>query len=109
MNTEDVILDSGSTISILKDASLVENIRKTKNKLMLYTNSGKMVVDQEAEVPEYGRVFFNDKAIMNLFSLKDLIQRGRVEFDSEIENSFRITVGEKSMKFVADDKGLYIL
>ena len=104
-----MILDSGYTISILKDTSLVENVRETKNKLMLYTNAGKMVVNQEADVPAYGRVFFNDKAITNLFSMKDLIQKGRVEFDSAIENAFRIMVGGKSMKFIADEKGLYIL
>ena len=38
---DEVMLDSGSTISIFKDEHLIQNIRTAKQKLMLYTNSGK--------------------------------------------------------------------
>ena len=57
-NPEEEILDSGSTISIFKDACLVRNIRKAKHKLMLYKNSGEMIIDKEADVPGHGRGFF---------------------------------------------------
>ena len=102
-------MDSGSTISVFKDAFLVRNIPKSKHKLMLYTNSGKMIIDKEADVPGYVRVFFDEKAITNFFFLKDLIIRGRVEFDSMIQNPSRVQVGNKFMKFVADGKVLYVL
>ena len=75
-NNDEVLLDSGSTISIFKDKHLVENIRTAKNKLMLYTNAGKKIISKEADIPGYGSVFFDEKAITNLFALKDLITRG---------------------------------
>ena len=66
-NPEEVILDSGSTISFFKDAFLVTNIRRVKHKVMTYTNTGDMIVDKEADVPGYVKLFYNEKAITNFF------------------------------------------
>ena len=54
-------------------------------------------------------MFFDDKVITNLFAIKDLIFKVRVEFDFMIQNVFKFQVGYKFMNFVADDKGMYIL
>ena len=75
-NNDEVLLDSGSTISIFKDKHLVENIRTAKNKLMLYTNAGKKIISKEADIPGYGSVFYDKEAITNIFALKDLITQG---------------------------------
>ena len=76
---------------------------------MLYTNSRKNIINREADIPGYGIVYFYDKAITNLFALKDLITRGRIKFDSGIQDVFKVQVGRNIMNVVADAKGLYIL
>ena len=76
---------------------------------MLYTDARKKIISKEANIPGYGRVYLDNKAITNLFSLKDLITRGRVQFVSGIQNVFKAQVGKNIMNFIADSKGLYIL
>lgn len=53
---------------------------------MLYTNEGKKVI----KIPEYGTVYFDDKGIADLLSRKYLIMKGRVVFDSGIQDGFRV-------------------
>ena len=75
---------------------------------MLYTNSGKNIINKEADIPGYGCEYFDENPITNLFALKDLITRGRVQFDSG-KNAFKVQIGRNIMNFIADPKGLYIL
>ena len=106
---DDVLLDSGSTISIFKDEHLVDNIRTTKNKIMLYKNVGKKIIDKEAGIPGHGSVYYDESVITNLYALKDIISRGRVQFDSVEEDAFNVLIGQHAMKFAGNPKGLYIL
>ena len=65
---DEVLLDSGSTISIFKDDYLVKNIRPEKQKLMVYMNAREKIINREADIPVYGSVYFYNKAITNLFA-----------------------------------------
>ena len=76
---------------------------------MLYTNAGKKIIDKEADIPGYGNVHYDESVITNIYALKDLINRGRVWFDSAEEDAYNVVIGQHEMKFAADPKGLYIL
>jgi hypothetical protein len=47
---------------------MVENIRMSTNESMhLATNGGSMVTKVKADLPQWGQVWFNDKAITNIY------------------------------------------
>ena len=59
----DIIIDSGPTISLFKDAGYVTNLEKAANRLVMETNAGSKVVEQKGTIPGYGQVWYNGDAI----------------------------------------------
>jgi len=106
-NDRSVILDSGSTISLFKSKDLVTEIRDTEEKIQLETG-GTRVVDKEGQIEGFGKVYFNKNGIANIFAVKDLIKRHRVTYDSEKEDAFVVHIGNKPIKFRANQQGLYV-
>ena len=52
METEpEEIIDSGSTVKLMKSKDIVTDIRDSDKKLSLATNGGEKVVNQECDVP----------------------------------------------------------
>ena len=49
------------------------------------TNAGRRIVTHKAKVDGFGEVWYNEDAIANIFSLKDLIKKHKVTFDSSKE------------------------
>ena len=72
------------------------------------TNAGEGYTNYMAEVPEYGEVWFNEEALVNLFGLQDLVRRYRVTFDSDRENAFTVHMPHGQVKFKANQEGLYV-
>ena len=53
------------------------------------TNAGKKEINSQGDVPGYGTVYHNSKAMTNLFSLSDMVKkRHRVYLDTNKENRF---------------------
>ena len=103
-----ILLDNGSTLSIFTNPELVENIKNSSQTLAMATNAGVRISNQEATVPEFGKVWYDEEAIANIFGLADLIKKGhRITFDSNIENAFIVHLPDKIVKFEATPEGLY--
>ena len=108
---EEEILDSGSTVSLMKGKDKVVDIQKQKINVLMSTNAGSKVVDKEATRKGYGKVLYDPEAMTNLRSLSEMVRRGyRVQMDTDLENAFLATSpnGEQ-IKFLCDDRGLYVL
>ena len=65
-----ILLDSGSTMSLFYDKSLVYDVRKSEHPVKLTTNAGSRIVTKQAMVPGFGRVWFDERAIANIFQCK---------------------------------------
>ena len=62
-----------------------------------------------AQVPGFGQVWYNEKAIANIFGLSDLKKKHRVTYDSTKEDAFLVQVnGGKILKFEGTEDGLYL-
>ena len=48
------ILDSGSTVKLMKSREPIHDIKKSKKKLLMATNGGDGVTDDTCVVPEFG-------------------------------------------------------
>ena len=104
-----IILDTGSSIGIVKDEKLVENITTSNTLLELATNAGRKNITQEAEVPGYGTVWFDNDVLANIFSFAELKDKYAIMYDLCKEDSVLIHMEDKIVKFKGTPDGLYFL
>ena len=104
-----ILLDIQSTMDLIWNEYMVERIYKSKNKMRLRSNGGKMVIDQKAVVEGYIKdVWFYNTAITNIFSLKNLIHQYRVTYDI-LDQMFIVHHEENNnpnMHFIMYESGL---
>ena len=73
---DEIILDNRSTESIFANPELVEGIRKSNSTLEMATNNaGTRLTNQEANVPGFGTVWYDEGAIVNIFSFAELVDK----------------------------------
>ena len=101
---DDIILDNGSTLSIFANPELVEGIRKSKSTLEMATNAGMRLINQEANVPGFGTIWYDEGAIANIFSFAELVDKHRITFDSSVENTFLVINQTRSSNLNAHQK-----
>ena len=77
---DDIILDNGSTLSLFANPELVEGIRKSKSTLEMATNAGTRLTNQEAKVPGFGTIWYDEGAIANIFSFTELVEIHQITF-----------------------------
>jgi hypothetical protein len=63
--------------------------------------------NQEAHVPGFGKVYYNQDAIANIFGFLDLKKKHRITYDSEEEDAFIVHMDDHVLKFECTPKGLY--
>ena len=86
-----IILDSGSSISIFSNGSMLEDIHTVKKGIIMATNAGDMVVDKQGILPGFGPVWYEPRGIANIFGLKDLAKKHRIRYDSSKEDAFLVS------------------
>ena len=103
-----IILDNGSTTGLFHDAKLLDSVRVAKEGINIATNGGVLSTNLKGNVPGYGDVWYDPRAIANIFSLFEMIKLYRVTFDSWKENAFLVHKKDGIAKFVCNDHGLYV-
>ena len=78
-----ILLDRKSTMNLICNEDMVERIYKSKNKMILHSNGGEIVIYHKAVVAGCIKdLWFDKTAITNIFALKNLIQQYRVTYYS---------------------------
>ena len=91
-----ILLDKQSSVTVFSNKDMVKIIRKSDDGAMrLATNGGSMVITLKADLPQWGEVWFNDKAIPNIFSYVKMADRYRITYDSEREDAFIVHLPDK--------------
>ena len=106
----DILLDTGSTCSVVKNPKMLLNIGDRGRKLRAYTNGGHQDSNEEGDLPGFFRVWYNPRSMLNILSFRDVRKRFRVTVDTSVENAICVHVeGGKVLKFVEVETGLYLL
>ena len=107
-----ILLDSESSTSIFRDASLLTDIRETKPPLVLNTNGGHHSATHTGEYHGLGApltVWFNNQSLANILALCDVRRRVQVTLDTAQELAFLVHIPDgPPLRFVEHDTGLYI-
>ena len=105
--TQVILADNQSTSTIFCNKDYVCDIGPSKDPLDLETNGGVFTTQTEATVPGFWkRVWFDERAITNIFAMHELAQQYRITFDSSKENAF-IVHSDPPIKFQKAPNGLY--
>jgi len=107
---EVILLDNQSTMSLFCNHKLVSDVRRSDRPLNLQSNGGTMQVHRIADIgKDHPPVWFSKRAITNILSLKEVIRKYQVSYDSD-DLAFvvwREDKGLPNMRFKMHDSGLH--
>lgn len=103
-----LLLDTGSTFSLIKNPKYVHNLSNNKT-INMQTNAGNKSLNVVADMPGLAsKVYFDRSGIANIFALIDLCKDHRVQFDSAKDLNFYVTNQEgKTVLFEPTAEGLW--
>jgi hypothetical protein len=114
-----IALDSASSIHLLKDRSLLDNIKADdKKKMKVRTTDSTFHVNDIGELCAslkslplpHGKYYFYPKEVTNILSLALLAKTERAVMNTAIENAFYVFNEDGSyVKFVRSNNGMYCL
>ncbi len=102
-----MILDSGSSMDLFCNPSILQNIKPKKKIDSLTTNAGEIKVALEGTLPKFGQVPFHPEAVTNIMSLGTLTDKFPVYMASPIDNAFYVHTQENIVRFGRDQSNLY--
>ena len=104
-----LLMDSASSLDLIANERFCKNIEKLERPIDIGTNGGDLLIEKKADMYGYGEVNFDEGAIANILSLKNMVlEKGwRVQFDSKHANCFFVHSPRGILKFECDARGMY--
>ncbi len=93
-----ILLDNQSSVTIFSNSDMEKNT-SGREAMKLSTNGGVLETNRKAGLPEWGEVWFNPKAITNIFSRAEMADRYRMTYDSENQDAFIVHLPKQQVKF----------
>ena len=106
----DILIDTGSTVSMIRNKKMLINITSSAKTLRAYTNGGHQDSNKVGEFPGFFKVWYNPDSMLNILSFKDVRKRFKVTVYTSVENAICVHIDDgKVLKFAEVESGLYLL
>ena len=102
-----VILNNGSSLDLFGNEALMENVHRSKNKLILAANAGTKENNMKAHVQSYGNVWCDQDVIANTLSFANMKKKYWITYDSDKEDAFKVHMNGKILEFKETPQGLH--
>ena len=81
----DILIDTGSTCSVFKNEHMLMNIVRSKYIMRAMTNGGHQDSHHVGLFPGFFEVYYNEKSLLYILSMRDVRKHFRVTMDTEVE------------------------
>ena len=85
-----MLLDSQSTVNIFCNEQLLSNIHYVQDGINLHANGERLSVNWQGHLNNYGCVWFDIRAIMNILCLNNARNKFKITYDSETNYVFHV-------------------
>ena len=92
-------MDSGSSVTTVKNKEFVHDIKAMDTPLKLNANAGTTKIKEKATLPGFGEVPFKHDLMANILALADATDKWRVTMDTDIEDAILVHTDKGVVKF----------
>ena len=102
-----IIFYSGSSIDIFRNLRLVTDINGSNQVIRIYASVVSKMIQAHVMVPDYGKLWYDDNTIDNIFALINLFKKYIVPYDSYQYDDFVVHTNIGIIKFRRNKQGQY--
>ena len=108
-SSSDILLESGSSCSVLNNDEILENIVDSKTTLRCYTNGGHQYSHKKGYFPGFFYVWYNIMSMLNILSFVEVRKKFKITMDTYKKTSMIVHLeNNKIMRFNEMPLGLYL-
>ena len=90
----DVLIDTGSTVSVFKNEKLLTKVHNVKQKMRALTNGGFQDSSRKGTFPGFFEVWVNTSSRLNILAWKDVRRNYRITADTAVANEITVHLSE---------------